>query len=224
MMNTKRLIFPSLMVFFTLSILPLTVQAVSIIDNFSDSQQVMDLGSPGITASTTFLSDTSSELTGIRRTLSAEAGVGAVNFVVIQVIGSGSILGITNSLGSAGTASILWDNFGTVDFNQFANALKLDVVKLDDKMITVEMIVNGTSNSAFNIDGVGEYLFDFSSFSDASLFDQVSSLEMKLTGPSAWDGQFKLSAVAAPVPLPPSIFLMSLALIGFAVVRRNTIV
>ncbi len=220
-MNTKRLIFPSLMVFFTLSILPLTVQAVSMIDNLSDSQQVMDLGSPGITTSTTFLSDTSSELKGIRRTLSAEAGIGEVNFMVIQVIGSGGILGITNSLGSAGTASILWDNFGTIDFKQFANALKLDVVKLDDKMITVEMIVNGTSNSAFNIDGVGEYLFDFSSFSDASLFDQVSSLEMKLTGPSAWDGQFKLSAVAAPVPLPSSFFLLSLALAGFTIMRRN---
>lgn len=223
MMKTIRFIFSSLIALLTLSILPSTSQAVSLIDNFIDSQQVIDIGGPGATDSTVFLSAGASDLTGIRRTLSAEASAGAINFMVM--IAGGGILGITNSPGSAGTASILWDNFGTVDFTQGGNtAFKLEVLALDNKTISVEMRVNGSSNAVnAAISSVGEYLFDFASFSDASLFNQLTSLEMRLSGPPAWDGQFKLSTVSTPVPLPPSFFLMGLALAGFAFTRRNSL-
>lgn len=197
-----------------------------IIDDFTQAQTVTDRGdSVAATTSTTNIL-TGTNLANASRTFTALAT--AATYANKETIASGgNLLSISNSAGSSGTATILW-NFDSINFTSSSNAILLDVVTINHDF-NVEMIANGTSSSGVkNFNATGNYLINFNDFTNSSVFTNMNSLSLIFTGPLTWGGQFKLltamQPVAAPVtavPLPPALALMGSALLGLMGISRS---
>jgi len=197
-----------------------------IIDDFTQAQAVFDRGNSVAATTNTTNILTGTNLTNASRTFTALATANkSANREDIST--NGGLLSISNSAGSSGTATILW-NFDPVNFTSSSNAILLDVVTINHDF-NVEMIANGTSSSGVkNFNATGNYLINFSDFSNSSVFTNMSSLSLIFTGPLTWGGDFKLSTatqpVAAPVtavPLPPALALMGSALLGLMGISRS---
>lgn len=190
-----------------------------LIDDFSDRQEIADEGGDAVTTTSTplALSPSASDVAGIRRTLSATALGNSFANLGIQVgefdgPGNGGSLAVSNSSSSVGTASIFWDGFAPTDLTTVANAIRLQVLSVDLNT-SVELIVNGISSSGTKtFTGPEDFWVSFSDFSVPTAFTAVHSLRLNLTGPGAWDGEFRLLTATMPVPLPSALPLMSLAL------------
>jgi hypothetical protein len=196
-----------------------------IIDDFTEFQEVLDTKDSVATTSTENI-HTGTDLVNASRTFTAMA-TPTISGSFEDIASGNNLLEISNSAGSSGTASILW-NFDTINFTSSSNAILLEVVKINHDF-NVEMIANGTSRFGVkNFNATGNYLINFSDFSNSSVFTSISSLNLNFTGPLAWAGQFKLSTamqpVAAPitaVPLPPALALMGSALLGLMGISRS---
>ncbi len=197
-----------------------------IIDDFTQVQKALDFGNPAEATTSTTNSLSGTSLINASRTFTALAT--PPKFSSIETIASGgNLLSISNSAGSSGTATILW-NFDTVNFTSSSNAIQLDVVTINHDF-NVEMIANGTSSSGVkNFNATGNYLINFSDFSNSSVFTNMNSLSLIFTGPLTWGGQFKLLTATQPalasvtaVPLPPALALMGSALLGLMGISRS---
>ncbi|MGR9051022.1 MAG: PEP-CTERM sorting domain-containing protein [Gammaproteobacteria bacterium] len=218
-----------------LSSVTLSVNAsVLVIDNFTDGQSITDTGS---SAGASFsgpmvLTGAGSEIAGIQRTLIAEAaGPSAAQTDILlgnDLLGpgTGGLLSISNNTFSTGTATLIWDGFAATDFTAFASSILMDVVAIDLD-VNVELIVNGISSSGTKFfTGTGNFFVDFSDFSDPGVFTSVTSFQMNLTGPQAWDGQFRLLAVdnnttPTVVPEPSTWALLGVALVAIGLTRKT---
>lgn len=197
-----------------------------IIDDFTQTQMVTDRGnSVAATISTTNIL-TGTDLTNASRTFTALAT--AATYANKETIASGgNLLSISNSAGSSGTATILW-NFDSVNFTSSSNTILLDVVTINHDF-NVEMIANGTSSSGVkNFNATGNYLINFNDFTNSSVFTNMNSLSLIFTGPLTWGGEFKLLTAMQPVeapvtavPLPPALALMGSALLGLMGISRK---
>ncbi|MDT8364760.1 MAG: PEP-CTERM sorting domain-containing protein [Nitrosomonas sp.] len=216
-----------------LSVLAISTNAhaIFLIDDFTDSQTVSDSGTaPGTSSTPLALSATASSLTGIQRTLFSDATGGGFGNQTIQVgepggPGTGGLLAVSNNAFSAGTTTITWNGFTTSDFTAFSNAILLEVIAIDLN-VNVEMIVNGdTAPSTSGLrafSGPGNFFINFAGFGDPFAFQAVSQLQLKFTGPTAWDGQFRLLAADTnKVPEPAMLFLVGLGLLGLSAIRKH---
>ncbi len=203
------------------------VHAIFLIDDFTDYQIVSDSGTaPGTGSTPLALSATASSLVGIQRTLFSDATGGGFGDQTILIgepggPGTGGMLAVSNNTFSAGTATITWNGFTTSDFTVFSNAILLEVIAIDLN-VNVEMIVNGNSTSGPNtFSGPGNFFVNFATFSDPLAFQAVSQFQLKFTGPTAWDGQFRLLAANTrhEIPEPAMLFLIGLGLLGLRAVR-----
>lgn len=223
-----KLAVSSLLFSSSLTISAPTQAATFVIDNFTDFQSITDIGTGAGTSSAPLaLSAAASDLTGIERTLLATAtggGFGNQEIIVGEPggPGTGGLLAISNNTYSAGTALITWDNFATINFTAFANAILLEVVAIDLN-VAVEMIVNGASTSGLQaFAGSGNFFVDFSTFSDPNAFDAVTQFQLIFTGPVAWDGQFRLlAAETTTVPEPSTLLLMGFGAISLRTARKR---
>jgi len=115
-----------------------------IIDDFTQVQTVFDRGNSVAATTSTANILTGTDLAHASRTFTALA---TANKIANRedIASGGNLLSISNSAGSSGTASILW-NFDPVNFTSSSNAIQLEVVKINHD-VKVEMIANGTSSS-----------------------------------------------------------------------------
>lgn len=208
------------------------VHAIFLIDDFTDYQIVSDSGTaPGTGSAPLALSSTASSLVGIQRTLFSDATGGGFGDQTILIgepggPGTGGMLAVSNNTFSAGTATITWVGFTTSDFTAFSNAILLEVIAIDLN-VNVEMIVNGntltpSTSGLHKFSGPGDFFVNFATFSDPLAFQAVSQFQLKFTGPTAWDGQFRLLAANTrhEIPEPAMLFLIGLGLLGLRAVRK----
>lgn len=228
MLQSTKVFFSSVLLFSVLVISP-HAHAILLIDNFTDFQSVTDLGTPGSTSDgpLALTVPAASALSGIQRTLTSDATGGPFGDQTILVgepggPGTGGMLAISNNAFSTGTATITWDGFGPTDFTASANAMLLEVIAIDLN-VNVEMIVNGGSTSGQQaFAGPGNFFVNFASFTDPTAFNAVNQLELRFTGPTAWDGQFRLLAAQTPtkIPEPATLFLIGLGFLGLGFARK----
>lgn len=182
------------------------------IDNFTHLQSVVDRGDTIGATTNTIINLTGTDLTNASRTFIAEATADKYANKK-DIVSGGNLLKISNTAGSSGSASVMW-NFDPIDFTSYGNAILLEVVAIDLD-VNVQMIANGTSSSVINsFSGPGNYLVNFNDFSNSSAFTSVSSFRLDFNGPLAWDGQFRLLATTNSVPIPSAFFLMGSALLS----------
>lgn len=162
---------------------------------------------------------TGTDLANASRTFIAEATVDS--FANKEEIVSGDkLLKISNSAGSSGTASILW-NFDPINLNNHGNTILLKVLAIDLD-VNLEMLANDTSSSGIKtVSGTTDFLVNFNDFTDPVAFANLRSFRLNFNGPEAWDGQFQLLATTTPVPVPAAFTLMGSALIGLLVASRK---
>lgn len=185
--------------------------SATLIDGFTDSQfliggvQSTDLAGSNVI---TDLGITDTLLGNARRILQAGS-----NSTEIDVVGGF----LTVSTSSADTVGVYY-TFNAIDLSAFAKAFSLNISFIDLNVL-VQIIANGTSIFGFyDFGGIGQYLVDFSQFSDPSVFTHLNSLELKLTGPQAWDAEF---SVLATVPEPSVIGLLLIGLLAAALNTRR---
>jgi hypothetical protein len=218
-----------------------TAEAALIIDNFTDRQQVKDdLTTSGATSNSMDLSGSASSLTGTQRTFSATAdGIpksnksGALRSINTHISAENGWLSFSNSGKSDGTASILYNNFGAVDFTAYADAFLIEILEILENDLNAELalIINGTSFSdplIFN--SAGSFYVDFSSFSNPSELTNVHNFALTLKGEKALDFDFKFSAVnrtgstsTTAVPEPSLYALLAIGLLVFGTLKRTHI-
>lgn len=205
------------------------------IDEFTQVQRVTDRGHakpnevnvPGATSGVQTLT-LGTDLTHVSRTFTALATEGLYSNKE-DISSNAGKLTISNSDGSSGTASVLW-NFDPTNFTLYGSAIMLDVTRIDLD-VNIEMIVNGNSNNAArSINTSDSFSFDFKDFSTPDAFKNVTSLQLNFSGPRAWDGQFRLLTAGQPasppsfiasVPVPPAFVMMGTALLGLLGVTRT---
>lgn len=218
-----------------------TAEAALIIDNFTDRQQVKDdLTTAGTTSDSTLLSESASSLTGVQRTFSATANgipksnkAGAMRSINTHISAENGLLSFSNSGKSDGTASILYDNFGIVDFTTYADAFLIEILEILEIDLNAELalIINNTSFSEpllFN--SAGSFYVDFSSFSNPSALANVQNFALTIKGDKALDFDFKFSTVnrtgsasTAAVPEPSLYALLAIGLLVSGTLKRTHI-
>lgn len=214
-------------------------QAATIgLDSFSElspnGSRVTDDGDPLDTPTTGAIENLtaashSASLSGVTRVAEALAtgpNGGTSESISLNYFGSGK-LSISNTDGSAGTATLLY-NFDPIDFAALgATAISLDVLTIDTG-VSVQMTINGDASTAFQpFSGPGQFYALFSAFTGgigADNFSNATSLELNFTGGDAWDGSFdNLRADVPPssAPEPAALALIGLGLAGFAAARKK---
>lgn len=195
------------------------------IDNYTQSQDVLDRGDTTNDTRNAQNGIAGSDLENIDRLLIAESAFGKRGYKTKLEVTEG-LLNISNNDSSAVLASILW-NFEPIDFTGYGDTLVFEIKKLN-LGVNVEFIVNGISSSGVkSFTELGDVEFSFSDFLQPNLFKTVNSLRMDFTGPSSWDGSFgPLSVVnrspqVGSVPLPSSLVLMASALVGLITISRS---
>jgi hypothetical protein len=216
-MNAKTL--ASILLTLGLALSSQSQAGVLTIDNFSDSQTVLDSGGSAGTTVNTLPTLTGTDLTNASRTFIAEAS-GTRNANTTEIVSGSNKLIISNDGRSAGSASILW-NFDPLDLTLHGNAILLEVLTID-LGVNVEMVANGISSSGTqNFTGNNNFLVNFSDFTNPAVFANLHSFRLNFTGPTSWDGQFRLLTATTPVPVPAAFGLMGSALLGFIAVSRR---
>ncbi len=189
------------------------------IDNFTDTQSVIDLaGDSTASTSTQALTLAGSNLgSGTQRTLSIDAagtasapifpGFPAFNSLIQSNTGTLQIS--NNATVTSAIASIFWNGFNPVDLTTYGTGLLLKVNSID-LATTIQLIVNGgASQSTAQVfaAGSGNFFVPFATgFSDASVFNNISDIKLVFSGTGPWDGQF--SFLVATVPEPSVLILM----------------
>ncbi|QPK63356.1 hypothetical protein IVG45_21565 [Methylomonas sp. LL1] len=200
------------------------------IDGFTHDQSITDLGSSLGSTGNTVNSLTGTDLINASRTFSAHA-TGSGLFAWEKITSEDGVLRIANGSRSAGDASIGW-TFDPIDFTRYGNAILLEVKSIDLD-VKVEMIANGISSSGLKTyNTAGDFLINFSDFSNSGVFSKINSFSMNFSGPRAWDGQFRLLTTtnqlpslntSTPVPLPPAFVMMGSVLLGYLGVSRRRV-
>jgi len=131
-----------------------------------------------------------------------------------------SVLDMANNVNSTGVVYVQWYGISgpASDFTEAGNnfGLRISLPAPIDNSLTVTFLVNGTSSAVqtFPDGSVGElFPFAFASFSDPSVFTNVTELRMTMTGPTGWDAAVDL---VETVPLPGTLMLMGIGLAGLA--------
>ncbi|MCD2449218.1 PEP-CTERM sorting domain-containing protein [Methylicorpusculum oleiharenae] len=214
------------------------VEAALIIDTFTDRQQVKDkLFSSGASDSSMALSGSSSSLTGVQRTFSATADGSpnsnvekAKNSINTHISAENGLLSFSNSEKSNGTASILYDNFGTIDFTRDADAFLIEILKIDLNAELALIINNNSFSDPQLFNSAGSFYIDFISFSNPSELASVQNFALIIKGVEALDFDFKFSAVnrtgsasTAAVPEPSLYALLAIGLLVFGALKRTHI-
>lgn len=211
-------------------------QAALIIDNFTDNQQIKDdLISGGASNGSMTLSASATSLTNARRTLTALAnGIpnnstdGAKRAINTLISAEDGILSFSNSEKSTGNASIVYDNFGIINFTNHADTFLIEILGIDLNA-ELELVINGTSSSGFrSFNSTGNFYIDFSDFGTPSELTSVQNLAMNIKGDKALDFDFNFSATnkittadASTVPEPSIFGLFAIGLWGFGIVKRR---
>ncbi|MBS3952001.1 MAG: PEP-CTERM sorting domain-containing protein [Methylomicrobium sp.] len=215
-----------------------TAEAALIIDNFTDRQQVKDdLTTLGATTNSIGLNGPSSSLTGAQRTFSSTANgrptsdnTGAKRSINTHISAENGLLSFSNSEKSNGTASILYDNFGTIDFTANADAFLIEILKIDLNAELALIINNNSFSDPLIFNSAGSFYVDFSSFSSPSELASVQNFALTIKGEKALDFDFAFSAVnrtgsasTAAVPEPSLYALLAIGLLVFGTLKRTQI-
>ncbi len=152
---------------------------------------------------------------------------------------SSSSLVINNDTGVAGTAILVWDGshkvtadpsnnaniatngLGGVDFVPTPGSfgILLDVFSIDLSTTAILDLwdMDGDKASAMHtFSAVGSHVFLFSDFLTNNPLldlDSIGAVRLTVTGPAAWDGEFKLIGVTS-IPEPNALALLGLGLLG----------
>jgi hypothetical protein len=206
-----------------------TAQAVSI-DTFVDDQTttVVNGSTNNDVAPGSFV--------GTNRNVAVSTtGIGAQITSNINALFPGR-LDMQNSPVSNGTVVITWTGIGTndpanSDFTDGGQStgLFLDIPAAIDNELTVEFTANGSSSFSRDFPDNSEgtdFFFPFASFSDPNVFTAVTSLVMTLSNNEGaagegWDAQVNLVETRPnPVPVPGTLALVGMGLIGVSARRR----
>ena len=183
--------------------------------------------SPGTVPNAAVNISSDSDLSGISRSSSTTAGgTGDVN-VKLNFGGSGTLEIINDA---TATSSVQF-SYTFTPLNFALTTTELTLASFGSSLgvngdFTVSAVVNGTSTwSAHSFNQTsGDVIMLFSDFSDATVFNSVSSITLTYTGAAGVDTTFyQLTADTAPTPTPEpaTIALMGLGLAGFAAARKK---
>ncbi|OAI13235.1 hypothetical protein A1359_12590 [Methylomonas lenta] len=200
-----------LIALFTLILSAQTVQAGVIIDDFTDFQAVSN-GENGP------ISVVGTDLPNLLRTLTATASPGNGE---AEVVVANGVLNISNDFGSIGTTSIFY-SFNTIDLAAIADGFLFNI-NFIDLSHEVQMVANATSFFDFvNFGGVGHYEIGFSQFTDPSVFNRLTSLQLNFRGVKNWDARFgSLVTETKSVPEPSVIALLAVGLTALSKVGNR---
>ncbi len=220
--TTLNLFAVLLLLFFSTS----SYAALFYIDNFTDTQSVIDLaGDSTASANTQALTSTGSNLgAGTQRTLSIDAAgtpsasilpgvIPAFNSLMQSNTGTLQISNDTNV--TSAIASVFWNGFNTIDLTVFGSGLLLKVETID-LATTIQLIINGgasTSTAQTFSAGSGNFFVPFTDFSDSTVFTAVNDIKLAFSGNGPWDGKFSF-LVASNVPEPSVLILMLTGLLA----------
>jgi len=215
-----------------------TAEATLIIDTFTVRQQVKDdFFTSGATSNSMGLSESASSLTGAKRTFSATAdGIPnsdneeAKHSIKTHISAENGFLSFSNAEKSNGTASILYDNFGTIDFTADADAFLIEILKIDLNAELALIINNNSFSGPQLFNSTGSFYVDFSSFSNPSELASVQNFALTIKGLEALDFDFKFSTVnrtgsasTAAAPEPSVYALLAIGLQVFGTLKRTHI-
>jgi len=192
-------------------------QAAVMIDDFIFNQEV-DNGVNGpvqVTAGT--------QLSNLTRTLTAteSSDSGALTGVIVDDFDG--VLSIDNNDGSQGTASVSY-SFDAIDLSAVADALVFNLNFVDLLGHEIQVIANGSSSYGFAaVDTIGAHTILFSQFTNSSVFQQLTSLQINFRGEKSWDAIYgSISTNTTTVPEPSIFALLSLGLVLMSKVSRKT--
>lgn len=173
-----------------------------IIDDFTDFQTVMngENGPMGVVGT---------DLHNVLRTLTATSSSSSGE---TEVVVANGVLNISNDFGSIGTANISY-NFDAIDLTSVADGFLFNI-NFIDLSHAVQIVANATSIFDFvNLGGMGQYEIAFSQFTDPSVFNRLTSLQLNFRGVKNWDARFgSLVTDTKNVPEPSVIVLLAIGL------------
>lgn len=190
-------------------------QAAFMIDDFLDFQEVEN----GSTLPMPVIHGT--QLTNLTRTLTAtpSASPGVITGAVVDDFYGQ--LSIDNRFGSQGTASVFY-SFDQIDLTTVADALVFDLDAIDLLGHEIQVIANTSSIYGFAaMNAIGLHTILFSQFSDASVFQQLTSLQINFRGAKSWDAMYGSISANTTVPEPSVIALLSIGLLLMGRVSRK---
>ncbi len=163
------------------------------------------------------------QLINLTRTLKANPSNNSGADTGVIVDDFNGTLSIYNSSNSNGTVSILY-SFDEINLSAEADALIFSLDFIDNKLHEIQLIANNTSIYGFvAMNTVGASTILFSQFSDPSVFNALTSLQVNLQGEAAWDAVYSSISAAkvSNVPEPSVIALLSIALVFMIRVPRK---
>ncbi|WP_157817800.1 PEP-CTERM sorting domain-containing protein [Candidatus Thiodictyon syntrophicum] len=160
---------------------------------------------------------------GTSRTLSSQAATGETSWTDARIATASypSALYVANNA-SPGTVYVQWNGISGSDRDFTAGnalGLRISLPALVNNALTVTFLVNGTSSASRTFtSSTSDDLFTFASFTDRSVFADVSTLRMTTTmtlGTSDPTGWAAIGLVET-VPLPGTLMLVGIGLAGLA--------
>ena len=191
--------------------------AAKMIDDFIFDQEIEN------GTDTTEIFTAGTELENLTRTLMANPSndSGAKTGVIVDDFNG--TLSIYNNSSLNGTASVIY-NFKSINLSADADALIFDLEFIDNNQHAIQIIANNSSvYGLVAMNTLGAYTVLFSQFSEPSVFNALTSLQINFQGGKAWDAVYNSISAAkvSNVPEPSVIALLSIALVFMIRVPRK---
>jgi len=169
----------------------------------------------------------SNTIGGERDTTITHLAGGSISTVEINNAAFPSQIAVGNPPLADSTVVVTWPGMTAADITEGGvnNGFLVEVSFIDLNVqvkFDVTSLLYGTRSLTQNFSGASTEFFEFSTFSAGSdsVFTSVDSIVMTLDGPLAWDAVLDLVETNTDVPVPGSLALLGLGLLGMGGLRR----